>query len=331
MLGMFDSKFPNKACAERLTRKGDVDKRGLRLTESKDKGRKILEEKEEPLRCGQKHIQEMSWKEDRRGKRNKERMRWKTMIHHLLAASICHALIGREMEFGGRARDEGQRGGDVSQEGADGTRTRKIDMGAVRKWNMEALLPSSNGKSSGWDENERSYRPNLWKRMSFHVKKKEAAEANQTAIIKPFSQPPPSCQAGEEGGAWRAADSGDISVIGVGELRVIGGPAEGATVMEQINCVVNSFNVVSPPRGRPARSAVTLHAEVAAFCEGRATGKLYEQLAGTCARRLREADALTPPSPFRDAELSSDSSSSHSGADYGQFLPRHYSQSASSL
>ncbi|XP_061818850.1 glutamate receptor, metabotropic 5a [Nerophis lumbriciformis] len=203
---------------------------------------------------------------------------------------------------------------------------------------------SSNGKSAGWDENERSYRPNLWKRMSFHVKKKEAAEANQTAIIKPFStadsQPSPSFQAaddGEEGGAWRAADSGDISVIGVGELGVIGGPA---TVMEQINCVVNSFNVaappadVSPPRGRPARSAVTMHAEVAAFCEGRATGKLYEQLAGTCARRLREADALaalTPPSPFRDASLSSDSSSSHSGAEYGQLLPRHYSQSASSL
>lgn len=39
-----------------------------------------------------------------------------------------------------------------------------------------------------WSQNERGYRPNLWKRMSFHIKKKEAVEANQTAIIKPFSK-----------------------------------------------------------------------------------------------------------------------------------------------
>lgn len=47
---------------------------------------------------------------------------------------------------------------------------------------------SSNGKSVTWSQNERAYRPNLWKRMSFHIKKKEAVEANQTAIIKPFSK-----------------------------------------------------------------------------------------------------------------------------------------------
>ncbi|CAJ1063898.1 glutamate receptor%2C metabotropic 5a [Xyrichtys novacula] len=47
---------------------------------------------------------------------------------------------------------------------------------------------SSNGKSVNWAQNERGYRPNLWKRMSFHVKKKEAVEVNQTAIIKPFSK-----------------------------------------------------------------------------------------------------------------------------------------------
>uniref|UniRef100_A0A8C4HEN9 Metabotropic glutamate receptor 5 n=1 Tax=Dicentrarchus labrax TaxID=13489 RepID=A0A8C4HEN9_DICLA len=47
---------------------------------------------------------------------------------------------------------------------------------------------SSNGKSVTWAQNERSYRPNLWKRMSFHVKKNEAVEVNQTAIIKPFSK-----------------------------------------------------------------------------------------------------------------------------------------------
>lgn len=50
------------------------------------------------------------------------------------------------------------------------------------------MFCSSNGKSVTWAQNERSYRPNLWKRMSFHVKKKEAVEVNQTAIIKPFSK-----------------------------------------------------------------------------------------------------------------------------------------------
>ncbi|XP_005807115.1 metabotropic glutamate receptor 5-like [Xiphophorus maculatus] len=45
---------------------------------------------------------------------------------------------------------------------------------------------SSNGKS--WGQTERSSRPNLWKRMSFHVKKKDPVEVNQTAIIKPFSK-----------------------------------------------------------------------------------------------------------------------------------------------
>uniref|UniRef100_A0A8C2ZI87 Metabotropic glutamate receptor 1 n=1 Tax=Cyclopterus lumpus TaxID=8103 RepID=A0A8C2ZI87_CYCLU len=43
---------------------------------------------------------------------------------------------------------------------------------------------SSNGKSVTWAQNEHSYRPNIWKRMSFHVKKKEIVETNQTAIIK---------------------------------------------------------------------------------------------------------------------------------------------------
>lgn len=45
---------------------------------------------------------------------------------------------------------------------------------------------SSNGKTVTWAQNERTYRPNLWKRISIHIKKKE--EANQTAIIKPFSK-----------------------------------------------------------------------------------------------------------------------------------------------
>ncbi|XP_077360646.1 glutamate receptor, metabotropic 5a isoform X2 [Festucalex cinctus] len=199
---------------------------------------------------------------------------------------------------------------------------------------------SSNGKSAAWEQNERSYRPNLWKRMTFHVKKKDAAEANQTAIIKPFST----------GGGGEAATTvesqwlqdgdnprplpaelplGDISaVVGVGELGMMGGPVEGATVMEQINCVVNSFNQLD---------VATLPA-AADHADG-PTGKLYEHLA--C--RVRGAEALvvfTPPSPFRDASLSSEGSydacssrslSDASEAEYGQLLPRHYSQSASSL
>ncbi|KAG7322399.1 hypothetical protein KOW79_013745 [Hemibagrus wyckioides] len=45
---------------------------------------------------------------------------------------------------------------------------------------------SSNGKTVTWAQNERGYRPNLWKRISIHIKRKE--EVNQTAIIKPFSK-----------------------------------------------------------------------------------------------------------------------------------------------
>lgn len=52
---------------------------------------------------------------------------------------------------------------------------------------MYVSLCSSNGKSVTWAQNEGGYRPNLWKRMSFHVKKKDI-EVNQTAIIKPFSK-----------------------------------------------------------------------------------------------------------------------------------------------
>lgn len=62
----------------------------------------------------------------------------------------------------------------------------------VTKWHIFKLKPclisfhSSNGKTVTWAQNERGYRPNLWKRISIHIKKKE--ETNQTAIIKPFSK-----------------------------------------------------------------------------------------------------------------------------------------------
>ncbi|CAK6969119.1 glutamate receptor%2C metabotropic 5a [Scomber scombrus] len=97
-------------------------------------------------------------------------------------------------------------------------------------------------------------------------------------------------------------------------------------------------------RGRQAPTTVTTYAEVAAisnFCENRPAGKIYEHLAGTCvsSRRAKDTEelaALTPPSPFRDSSLSSNSSSPPSlspasEADYDQLLLRHYSQSSSSL
>ncbi|XP_061659851.1 glutamate receptor, metabotropic 5a [Syngnathoides biaculeatus] len=197
---------------------------------------------------------------------------------------------------------------------------------------------SSNGKSGAWEQNEPSYRPNLWKRMTFHVKKKDIAEANQTAIIKPFSTGGGGEVAAGDETRWlqdgddaRVLPSeppiGDISVVAVGELGMMGGSVEGATVMEQINCVVNSFTQLD----------VAVH-PAAAHADSPA-GKLYERLA----RRVRDTEelaVLTPPSPFRDGSLSSEascdasSSRSLSGAsevEYGQLLPRHYSQSASSL
>ncbi|XP_042167662.1 metabotropic glutamate receptor 5-like [Oncorhynchus tshawytscha] len=62
----------------------------------------------------------------------------------------------------------------------------KTMAGLFRRKGSEENL-SSNGKSVSWSQNERSgYRPNLWKRISIHIKKKE--EVNQTAIIKPFSK-----------------------------------------------------------------------------------------------------------------------------------------------
>uniref|UniRef100_A0A7N6BRG0 Metabotropic glutamate receptor 5 n=1 Tax=Anabas testudineus TaxID=64144 RepID=A0A7N6BRG0_ANATE len=126
---------------------------------------------------------------------------------------------------------------------------------------------SSNGKSVTWAQNERGYRPNLWKRMSFHVKKKDAVEANQTAIIKPFSKggdtpsPLPTIREdGEEAQALptyvpehpagvrrRGGDNtmvmGDTSIIAVGDIGIgmIGGQTQGTTIMDQISCVVNRF------------------------------------------------------------------------------------------
>uniref|UniRef100_A0AAQ5YE15 Metabotropic glutamate receptor 1 n=1 Tax=Amphiprion ocellaris TaxID=80972 RepID=A0AAQ5YE15_AMPOC len=252
------------------------------------------------------------------------------------------------------------------------------------------LFFSSNGKSVTWTQNERSYRPNLWKRMSFHVKKKDPVEVNQTAIIKPFSKggdTPADSSAKEQFEEPQVSPSFTCSIIGVGDIGMgmIGGQAQGTTIMDQISCVVNRFtaniselntmmlpggatvsatsttalpaavaaaaadSTPCPPqyltsRSRQAASTVTTYAEVTAvsnICENRPAGKIYEHLAGTCvsgrrAKDMEELMALTPPSPFRDSSLSSDSSSPPtlspgSEAEYDQLLLRHYSQSSSSL
>ena len=99
------------------------------------------------------------------------------------------------------------------------------------------------------------------------------------------------------------------------------------------------------PRARPSGSAVTAYAQVSA--SSTASGEnlrpvTYERMAGVCAngRRSRNAEelvALTPPSPFRDLSMGSNSDSPPpslspaSEEDYDQLLLRHYSQSSSSL
>ncbi|KAM4620338.1 glutamate receptor, metabotropic 5a [Polymixia lowei] len=325
---------------------------------------------------------------------------------------------------------------------------------------------SSNGKSLTWAQNERGYRPNLWKRISIHVKKKDEVEVNQTAIIKPFSKgvdaspdagakveyeepqapqpypagtfqpcspsrpplplptvsqhggkardfpgnegveearalpayvPEPSQRAGCVVVGRRAADASrganvvsggagdvvDVNGVGVGDMGMISSQPQGATIMDQISCVVNRFTANiselntmmlpgSPPGGAavsPAPAAISLppgsdgnpcpppyvmprgrqvpaatYAEVATVstsCENRPVGGIYERAGGACAsgrrsRDMEELTALTPPSPFRDSSLGSNSDSPPtlspaSEAEYDQLLLRHYSQSSSSL
>ncbi|XP_076026854.1 glutamate receptor, metabotropic 5a [Genypterus blacodes] len=179
--------------------------------------------------------------------------------------------------------------------------------------------------------------------------------------------------AADDGGDISAIEVGDMGVgdIGVG---VIGGQPQGITIMDQISCVVNRFTAniselntmmlpggatvsvtpgdaaACPPqytvsKNRQVPSSVTTYAEVVAvsdFCDGRPADKGYEPVGGACvsgrrAKNMEELAALTPPSPFRDSSLGSDSSSPPSlsspasEAEYDQLLLRHYSQSSSSL
>uniref|UniRef100_A0AAQ5ZWA1 Metabotropic glutamate receptor 1 n=1 Tax=Amphiprion ocellaris TaxID=80972 RepID=A0AAQ5ZWA1_AMPOC len=221
-----------------------------------------------------------------------------------------------------------------------------------------ADLTVSNGKSVTWTQNERSYRPNLWKRMSFHVKKKDPVEVNQTAIIKPFSKggdTPADSSAKEQFEEPQVSPSftcspsqSPLPTISqhAAKARSLQGEEDG---VGDIGMGMIGDSTPCPPqyltsRSRQAASTVTTYAEVTAvsnICENRPAGKIYEHLAGTCvsgrrAKDMEELMALTPPSPFRDSSLSSDSSSPPtlspgSEAEYDQLLLRHYSQSSSSL
>uniref|UniRef100_A0A8C4ZKG5 Glutamate receptor, metabotropic 5a n=1 Tax=Gadus morhua TaxID=8049 RepID=A0A8C4ZKG5_GADMO len=211
------------------------------------------------------------------------------------------------------------------------------------------VLPSSNGKSLTWAQNERSQqRPNLWKRISIHVKKTEEVEVNHTAIIKPFSKGPES-----------PVDTGSLHVEYEDESPLTtyppspppfhgrgGGPAAAAedpgpqcsTIMDQISSVVHRFtaniselNTMMLPGSPPGG---------ATGCNPRPM--MYERMAGVCAngrrsRNTEELVALTPPSPFRDLSMGSNSDSPPpslspaSEEDYDQLLLRHYTQSSSSL
>uniref|UniRef100_A0A7N8XFL1 Metabotropic glutamate receptor 5 n=1 Tax=Mastacembelus armatus TaxID=205130 RepID=A0A7N8XFL1_9TELE len=116
---------------------------------------------------------------------------------------------------------------------------------------------SSNGKSVSWVQNERSYRPNLWKRMSFHVKKKETVETNQTSPLPTISQHAVKgrvLQGGVDAEEAQALSTyipehpagvrrrgGDNSQGIVVVDRIIGVQTQGTTIMDQISSVVNRF------------------------------------------------------------------------------------------
>uniref|UniRef100_A0AAZ3PRB2 Metabotropic glutamate receptor 1 n=1 Tax=Oncorhynchus tshawytscha TaxID=74940 RepID=A0AAZ3PRB2_ONCTS len=197
----------------------------------------------------------------------------------------------------------------------------KTMAGLFRRKGSEENL-SSNGKSVSWSQNERSgYRPNLWKRISIHIKKKE--EVNQTAIIKPFS---------------KGAGTPDLAPATVGGFHPCPPSAlpsymterpqtrpQGSNIMDQISCVVNRFtanisqlnNMMLPgsppegadppppgpglapapcpppyilPRTRQPNTTVTTYAEVAAVAAsnhgnprvGGSVGVVYGPGGGVC-------------------------------------------------
>ncbi|XP_048836873.1 metabotropic glutamate receptor 5b [Brienomyrus brachyistius] len=134
---------------------------------------------------------------------------------------------------------------------------------------------SSNGKTVTWAQNERGSRGNhLWKRLSFHIKKRES---NQTAVIKPFSKGPETRYGGDVtpessakmlyevseaeehySGTYQPQTPSPISTVSqraAALARGLEGPPTGpyrgeqaqhsphneGSIMDQISCVVNRF------------------------------------------------------------------------------------------
>uniref|UniRef100_A0A8C7JJE2 Metabotropic glutamate receptor 1 n=1 Tax=Oncorhynchus kisutch TaxID=8019 RepID=A0A8C7JJE2_ONCKI len=230
----------------------------------------------------------------------------------------------------------------------------KTMAGLFRRKGSEENL-SSNGKSVSWSQNERSgYRPNLWKRISIHIKKKE--EVNQTAIIKPFS---------------KGAGTPDLAPATVGGFHPCPPSAlpsymterpqtrpQGSNIMDQISCVVNRFtanisqlnNMMLPgsppegadppppgpglapapcpppyilPRTRQPNTTVTTYAEVAAVAAsnhgnprvGGSVGVVYGPGGGVCGTAaVRTTELLEELAALAPPSPFRDSSLESSGA-----------------
>ncbi|KAJ8410837.1 hypothetical protein AAFF_G00187940 [Aldrovandia affinis] len=140
---------------------------------------------------------------------------------------------------------------------------------------------SSNGKSVTWAQNERGTRGNhLWKRLSFHIKKRES---NQTAVIKPFSKASESRYGGDitpesntpspistvsqsaaTASLARSPDPDPAVPVYLSEPPQGSSPSQGS-LMDQISCVVNRFTaniselnsmmLSSSPSGPPVAGA----------------------------------------------------------------------------
>uniref|UniRef100_A0A6Q2Z8V0 Metabotropic glutamate receptor 1 n=1 Tax=Esox lucius TaxID=8010 RepID=A0A6Q2Z8V0_ESOLU len=226
-------------------------------------------------------------------------------------------------------------------------------------------LSSSNSKAVLWSQKEGGgYRPNLWKRISIHIKKEEV---NQTAIIKPFSKGndiPDLDSATPQPGARGVYDQPQgAQHYQPGTFPCPPSPythreevvrLQGSTIMDQISCVMNRFtanisqlnNMMLP--GSPV-AATSNHGNPWVCGVGGGVKGLGGGVCGTEEVRttelLEELVALTPPSPFRDPSLGSPSTSppclsptSESAlgdpcplGKYNRVMFRHYSQSSSSL
>uniref|UniRef100_A0A3P9AHX0 Metabotropic glutamate receptor 1 n=1 Tax=Esox lucius TaxID=8010 RepID=A0A3P9AHX0_ESOLU len=224
---------------------------------------------------------------------------------------------------------------------------------------------SSNSKAVLWSQKEGGgYRPNLWKRISIHIKKEEV---NQTAIIKPFSKGndiPDLDSATPQPGARGVYDQPQgAQHYQPGTFPCPPSPYAGPCPPSPQHLPAASqkgANLPPPgpplvpapcpppyvqPRARQPNATVTTYAEVAATSNHGLGGGVCGTEEVRTTELLEELVALTPPSPFRDPSLGSPSTSppclsptSESAlgdpcplGKYNRVMFRHYSQSSSSL